>query len=178
MQEEWKDAVGYECYFRISNFGRVFSKRTSKILALTKLKSGYLVLNTRLEGRSGKAISIRVHRMVAQAFLPEPSQELVDAARTTKYGKVIVNHLDGDKTNNNHLNLEWSDHKSNTKHAIEKGLMCSPPSGYDSPNFKLTQDQVEYIKMNFIPYHKEFGARALGRKFNVNHCCITRAYNM
>lgn len=178
MQEQWKDVVGYEDYFRISSCGKVFSKRTLRLLKLTKLNTGYLVLNSRLDGRQGKAISLRVHRMVAEAFLDKPSEDLLLAASYTKYGKVPVNHKDSDKTNNHYTNLEWVSYQQNTQHAIDNGLLVRPPKGFDSPHFKLTQEQVKFIKDNLIPYHKELGARALAEKFNTSHDTIMRAYRM
>lgn len=178
MQEEWKDAVGYEDYFRISSFGKVFSKRTSRLLKTTKHKNGYVFLNTRLDGRKGKAISLRIHRMVAEAFLGKPSEDLLIAASLTKYGKVPVNHKDSDKTNNHYSNLEWVSYQQNTQHAMDNGLLVKPQKGFDSPHFKLTQEQVSFIKDNYIPYHREFGARALSKKFNTSHDTIMRAYRM
>ena len=121
--EEWKDVVGYEQHFKVSNHGRIFSKRTNKVLVLGLSKSGYPVLSTRIGGRDGKCLCLKIHRLVADAFLPPPSDSLIDYSNNTVYKKVIVNHIDGIKTNNYVSNLEWSDYSKNIKHAIQTGLL-------------------------------------------------------
>lgn len=157
MEEVWKDVVGYEDYFKVSNLGRVWSKRTSKVLKQTKLKCGYLVLNTRLNGRDGGALSLRVHRLVAKAFLPNPSDDLVRNTELTVYGKVLVNHKDCDKTNNKVTNLEWTDYAGNSKHAVDSGRMT-----YDRPN-SATEDQIQYIISN----HGKISNREIARRLNI-----------
>lgn len=172
----WKDIVGYEKYFKISNAGEIWSKRSSKILKQTKLPSGYLVLNTRLFGRDGGCLSLRVHRLVAKAFLGKPTEYLISEAQKTTYKKVIVNHKDGAKDNNNYKNLEWSSPKLNTQHAITEGLLTFK-RGLDHPLSILTEDQIDYIKSNYKSHNREFGARSLARKFGVDKETILRAYN-
>lgn len=120
--EVWKDVVGYEDYFMVSNLGAVFSKRSNKLLKQTKNKSGYLTIATRIGGRTGKAICFRIHRLVADAFLDPPTKEQLQWAETTAYKKVLVNHKDGDKLNNTVNNLEWVTSSENTQHAINTGL--------------------------------------------------------
>lgn len=51
--EEWRDVVGYEEHFQVSNKGRIFSKRTNKILVLGINQKGYNVLSTRIGGSWG-----------------------------------------------------------------------------------------------------------------------------
>lgn len=156
--EIWKDVVGYEDYFQVSNFGNVFSKRTNRQLAKISNHSGYLVINSRLNGRASKAISLRVHRMVADAFLEPPSDEIRDECSKHFYKKVLVNHKDCDKTNNHVSNLEWCTPKQNSEHAIANGLMSWEA---------LTKEQIEYIKNNYVKGSKEFGSRGLARKLGV-----------
>ena len=66
--EEWRDVIGYENYFRVSNLGRIFSKRTNKIIKLVVSKQGYYTFSTRFNGRKSKPHCFRVHRLVAEAF--------------------------------------------------------------------------------------------------------------
>ncbi len=174
QEEIWKDVVGYEEYFKVSNLGNVWSKRSSKVLKQTKLKSGYLVLNTRLNGRSGGCLSLRVHRIVADAFLEEPSKFLIKEALKTKYKKVIVNHKDADKTNNCELNLEWSTYKKNSKHASDLGLIPEKVKGGESVLSKLTVEDWDYIRSVYKPWCKVNGSRPLGIKFNVAHATIQK----
>lgn len=51
--EEWRDVVGYEQYFQVSNFGRVYSKRTSKILKQTISKTGYYIFFNKVRWQKG-----------------------------------------------------------------------------------------------------------------------------
>lgn len=120
--EIWKDIKGYEGYYQISNFGRVKSldrivKRNSKfgnlhlkekILVPTSDKDGYLCV---MLHRKNKVIrSVKVHRLVANHFIPNPEN------------KSTVNHKDGNKINNNINNLEWATRSEQTQHAYKLGL--------------------------------------------------------
>lgn len=174
-KEEWKDVVGYEDYFKISNQGRVWSKRTNKILKLLKSKNGYMILSSTIGGRGGKYICLRVHRMVAEAFLPEPEDYMKEWAEGTFYKKVQVNHKDGNRVNNNISNLEWCTNKENRLHSLNNlGSIENVPRGVDSFISKLSEEEVRYILTNYTPRCKEFGSRALGRRFNVDHMQILR----
>lgn len=167
MQEEiWKDVVGFEQYFRVSNFGRVFSKRTNKILTQTKLKTGYMVINTRIGGRDGVAYSLRVHRMVAEAFLENPSEVHLDAASKTVYGKVLVNHKDGNKLNNSLANLEWVSPSENTRHAIACGL-AEDWRGENNPSARITEEDVMSILRLYEPKTKGRGCKAIATILNL-----------
>ncbi len=108
-EEEWKDCIGYEQYFKVSNYGRVFSKRTNKLLKLTISKTGYLTFSTRIGGRKGECKYFKVHRLVAFAFIRNDNN------------KPFVNHIDLNKLNNTVDNLEWVTAKENVAHAIENG---------------------------------------------------------
>lgn len=174
MEEIWKDVVGFEDYFKISSKGLVFSKRTNRVLKQTLSKTGYLTFSTRIGGRGGTCYCFKVHRLVAEAFLPEPDEHLKEVAMGTFYGKVPVNHIDGNKTNNKVENLEWTTPSYNTVHAIEMGLLV-PIQGEDVHNSVLTSEQVRFIRDNYKPYCKEFGARAIARALGVNHNTVSSA---
>ena len=104
MKEIWKDIKGYEQLYQISNFGRVrslnktlknrfsFFKRNGIILNPLKLTKGYL--GVRLYHQS-KGETKRIHRLVAEAFIPNPDN------------LPCVNHKDENKENNCVDNLEW-----------------------------------------------------------------------
>lgn len=110
MIEIWKDIVGYEGLYQISNKGRVksFHNRCSykvseiyKIRALTISENGYFTITLYKNGvRSFR----KVHRLVAEAFIPNP------------LNKYTVNHKDFIKTNNYTSNLEWMTIKENIHH--------------------------------------------------------------
>ena len=107
MEEIWKVIDGAPQYL-ISSFGRVKSlkRKEEKILSERKV-NGYKVVGINF-GKKRK--QVKVHRLVAIAFIPNPEQ------------KDQINHIDGNKQNNNVTNLEWCTRQENMKHAFENGL--------------------------------------------------------
>lgn len=113
-QEIWKDIQDYETLYAISNFGRVKSydvevrskggKRTIKGRILKPLLVGHNYLGVNLAKNTIHKMH-SVHRLVAQAFIPN-NRNLPE-----------VNHIDGNKKNNNVSNLEWTTHSQNMKHS-------------------------------------------------------------
>lgn len=126
-KEEYRDVVGFEEYFQVSNLGNVFSKRSNRILKQTK-RGGYWTFATRI---GGTAHFFSVHRLVAEAFIPNPES------------KPYVNHKDGCKANNILSNLEWVTAKENSAHALATGLRKPRPNHSQR---KLTADQVREIR--------------------------------
>lgn len=95
----------------------------------------------------------------------------------------IVHHKDEDKSNNDPNNLELKDrsdhsreHSKGRKASKETKLALSKAKKGKAHHWqrKLTQEDVEYIKANYIPRSKEYGTRALARKFGVDHMTIVR----
>lgn len=97
-------------HLMISDQGEVFSKKTNKFLKLHTTKTGYKTFSTRLFGRNGSCICLRVHRLVAESYLPNPNY------------LPMVNHKDGNKQNNSVDNLEWCTNQQNVLHAYQIGL--------------------------------------------------------
>ena len=159
--EIWKDDTEYSDFFQISNHGRVYSKRSNKILVQGITKQGYNTISSKIGGRAGKYICLKVHRMVAKAFIPN------------SYNKPEVNHIDGNKQNNNVSNLEWCTSSENTQHAYDTGLKKSM-KGEDNPTAKLTWEIVDFIRNNYKSNDKEYGARPLSRKYGVDRSLIKR----
>lgn len=155
--EIWKDVIGFEEYFEVSSYGRVYGKRSGKILNPTNNARGYPTIPTRI---SGKCFTRFVHRWVADAFV-----ENID-------NKPFVNHKDGCKVNNRSDNLEWVTNQENIDHAVENNLR-NYLYGEDRPH-KLKLKDVQFIRNNYKERCRIFGARALGRKFKVHHETIRR----
>ena len=155
-EEIWKETK-FTGYF-ISNFGQL-KGRTNKILKARLNEKGYYIVSLKPNGRKGDYETVRIHRLVAEAFIPNPEN------------KPQVNHIDGDKTNNRVDNLEWCTNQENMIHASKHGLLHIK-KGEDNPVSKLTNEQVKWIREHYIPKHKEFGTRGLARKFGVAHSRI------
>jgi len=115
MAEVWKDVKGYEGLYQVSNLGRVKSlertvtakngsKRTirQRILKPKTERNGYL--RVILCKGNGKKKTLKVHRLVCEAFHENPEN------------KPCVNHIDENKANNTASNLEWCSYKENNNH--------------------------------------------------------------
>ena len=106
MEEQWKDIKGYEGRYQVSNLGRVrtcisqFAEQEFLSISPTHDKR---YLRTFLY-KNGKRNFFSVHRLVAQAFIPNPDN------------KPQVNHIDGNRWNNTASNLEWATPLENTRH--------------------------------------------------------------
>lgn len=113
--EHWKTIKGYEQLYNVSSYGNVESLKRivptkgnstrishGRLLKTIKKSIGYRQVT--LSKLGGQKIYL-VHRLVAQAFLPNPNN------------LPQVNHIDGNKENNNLENLEWCTHKQNAVHA-------------------------------------------------------------
>lgn len=105
MIEEWRPVVGYEGLYEVSSYGRVrsldrycYRLQKGKVLSPAKDRYGYLTVTLNCNGKSK---TIKIHRLVAQAFLPNPDN------------LPQVNHKDENKINNIVYNLEWCDAKYN-----------------------------------------------------------------
>jgi hypothetical protein len=80
------------------------------------------------------------------------------------------------KNTNHYSNLEWLTRKENIQHAYDTGL-AKALSGTENYGSKLSEEDIRYIRVNYKPYDREFGARGLGRKFNVSHSIISYVIN-
>nr|DAW62262.1 MAG TPA: homing endonuclease [Caudoviricetes sp.] len=101
--EEWRNIKGFENKYMVSNFGNVKSlnymhKNKSHLLKQTVGNKGYLYVTL---NKNGKHWTYFVHRLVAQAFIPNPNN------------LPTVNHMDECRTNNCVKNLEWLSYKDN-----------------------------------------------------------------
>ena len=102
MIKTWVYIVGTDNYF-VSNFGEV--RHNDYVRKPTKDKDGYLQIGLIVNGRK---TSRKIHRLVAQAFIPNPDK------------KPQINHIDGNKQNNCIDNLEWVTNSENQTHKYKK----------------------------------------------------------
>ncbi len=127
MNEIWKDVVGYEGVYLVSNMGNVKRKGKNANLKQRTHRDGYmlLVLCVGCKGRS-----FQVHRLVATAFI------------ANRKNKEQVNHKNGIKSDNRLENLEWATRSENAMHAHKIGM--TPRIN----NSKLSKHEVIDIKFN------------------------------
>jgi len=114
MHEIWKDVVGHESYYLVSNTNKLKSKKTGHVIVPSVSKRGYWAVSVHFNGRLDTAFKT-MHRMIAMAFIPNPDR------------LPWINHKDGNPLNNDISNLEWSSISHNTKHAYDIGLHKMTP---------------------------------------------------
>lgn len=124
IKEVWRDIPEWEGFYQVSNLGNVRSlDRDIEYLnngTLTTLHLKGKVLKQRADeegymriclAKNGRTKLYGVHRLVAQAFIPNPEN------------KPTVNHIDGNKSNNYLSNLEWATLEEQYAHAVKTGLI-------------------------------------------------------
>lgn len=163
--EIWKDVVGYEGLYQVSNEGRVKTlnyKRTGteRIMRHETDKWGYFKLSLY---KNGKMKSVRVHRIVAQAFIPNP-QNLA-----------TVNHKNEIKTDNRVENLEWLSDYDNRMYGTRLARISIANKGKFVNRKDQSKTVLQFTKEGeFVaefPSLKEV-ERQLGFNFgNLSNCC-------
>lgn len=167
MEEVWKDIVGYEGLYQISNLGRVKSleriiKRKNGInqhfkeKILSKWTGEYVFTNL---SKNGKGKTYSIHNLVAKAFIPNPNN------------LPCVNHKDENKHNNNVSNLEWCDYIYNNNYNLKAKKI-----GKKLKNGKTSKKVYQYdINNNFIKCWESTMEieRKLGYKNqSISSCCL------
>ena len=111
-QEQWKPIQEFNGEYEVSNLGRVRSMKryygmVGRIMPQTIQRKGYYAVTFWM---NNKAYCRKVHRLVIEAFTPNPD------------GLPCINHIDGNKLNNHVSNLEWCTYQANMQHAVRTGL--------------------------------------------------------
>ena len=169
-KEIWRDVLGYEGLYKVSNLGRIkrlprfviFSngrRRTfCEIISKGHLNSdGYYIINLTKNGISKHKL---VHRLVAEAFLPNPNHYSV------------IHHIDANKTNERADNLMWCSYSFNTKHSYEFEGRRRPMKGVFGKDNPHSIPIVQISLQGEVLAHFANTAEA-ARKLNVSHGCIT-----
>ena len=171
VHERWVVAPGFDGYYEVSNLGRVRSldrivvdmggrrKRLFKgaIMRPSKDKDGYLMVHFRRDGKNYP--SIKLHRLVAQAFIPN-NENLP-----------YINHKDFDRTNNKVSNLEWCTAQQNTAYSRNAGRIRNWTAGKFGKDNKQSRLLLMYdLQGNYIRsfYGAREAAEYLGMKTYVN----------
>lgn len=169
--EIWKPVAGYDGLYEIINTGRVkypckkikrywrgrhqTFRRKEKITVGHVNRKGYLEIKLQ-KGAIKKPC--RVHRLVAQAFIPNPNN------------LPQINHKDGDKKNNKATNLEWCDNSHNIKHAYENRLMDR--RGEKQNTCKIKESDVLEIR-DFYSKNPTAFLRVYAEKLNITRNTVS-----
>jgi hypothetical protein len=167
--EIWKPVKDYEGLYSVSSLGRVRSEqRTTEFMpGRHRIVPSRLLSPASMNGypqvclyRDGKRKTIRVHRLVAEAFVSNPDNH------------TIVNHKDGVKDNNVPANLEWCTVLENNIHAFENGLNAT---GERHHNASLTDTQVQQIRTSYTGAYGQISSMA--REYGVTPGSIWQIVN-
>lgn len=155
--------------YKVDQFGIVYGLNGKPLKPATD-KKGYLRVGLTI---NKKLCTKKVHRLVATEFIPNPNN------------KPCVNHIDGNKKNNNISNLEWVTYKENTEHAIKNGLFYFNSSeqsknkiskkGSLNGNSLLTEKDVLQIRKKYKP--RIYTISILAFEYNVTKSCIKDVVN-
>lgn len=171
--EIWSEVAGYDGRYIVSSHGRIFSlgngRMPQKFLSQSTDHDGYM--KVRLTNPNGGGRVTSVHRIVAEAFCPGRTDE-----------RCVVNHKDGDITNNHADNLEWCTPAYNTRHAVKqlgvkmggeepfnkksKRIVPPDPCSVPSPHRRFTDNEVLSIRSD------SRSSRELAKLYGVNKCTI------
>jgi hypothetical protein len=155
MIEEWRDIEGYEGMYQVSNFGRVKSFKRKNVIIMKDCinNMGYCLVCLWVD--KGNKKMKRVHRLVAQAFLPNPN------------GFPSVNHKDMNQINNRVDNLEWCDQTHNIRHA-HKNRFINTAKGSRSGKSKLKENQV----LKIVRLFENMNDKKIAEKYKVSSATI------
>lgn len=140
--------------YTVDENGQVFSVRSNKFIQPSISNTGYVRVYLY---NNNKKYRKSVHRLVAEAFIPNP------------LNKPQVNHIDGNKLNNHVSNLEWNTGSENLKNAFKLGLMKPNPT-----NAKLSKTDIMCI---FKLANKGVNQREIALQFKVTQATVSRIKN-
>lgn len=151
--EEWREVAGTGGNYAVSDFGRVVSTRSGKILKPINCGSGYLRVHLPNGLRS-------IHGLVLEAFVgPRP-----DGMQCC--------HNNGDKSDNRLVNLRWDTPLSNSRDKHRHGTTSR---GEHRWNSVLTEELLRAMMEEYIPHSKRHGAAALARKYGLKYSTVSKA---
>lgn len=171
--ERWAKASGYDGRYYVSSHGRLFStgcgRREPRIIKASADRDGYMCVNL-IDG-NGQSHSEKVHRLVAKEFCDGRSEE-----------RNVVNHIDGDPSNNKAENLEWCTLSDNTRHAADvlnamkagdaqthrksRRIIPRDENAEPSPLRRFTDEEVIAIR------NDPRSSRKIAEDYGVNKCTI------
>lgn len=173
-KEIWKDIEGYEGLYQVSNYGKVkrlkrkiknqyifkYEKITNNILKGHKIQKGYI--QVRLINQNGESKSFLIHRLVAQAFIPNPNN----------YPQ--INHKDENKENNKVDNLEWCNCYYNNNYGTKKERLSIIQKSIirEYRNKRVAQYDLNMNKINEFKSITEAHKITNINLANISSCCL------
>lgn len=159
--EQWKDIIGFEGKYQVSDLGRVKSlnyhrEGKGRVLVGNKLKSGYLRVCL---WKDGKMKNYLVHRLVTEAFLPNPDN------------LPQVNHKDECKTNNAVSNLEWCDVAYNNSYGTKTERIAKALTNHPTKSRSVFQYTLDGSLVRLYPSAHEAERMTGYPHSNISACC-------
>lgn len=167
-KEIWVKVKGFECFYEVSNLGRVKSldreivycngrkdKFKGKIKKFSKNNFGYLHVTL---FKNSKSLTTLVHRLVAKHFIPNPEN------------KPQINHIDNNPANNNVSNLEWVTQQENRNHCVNQSRQKGASKGSKHHFAILSEKDVLAIRKEYK--ETKISQIKLSNKYNVSDGCI------
>jgi hypothetical protein len=156
--------------YYVTEDGNVYSNKYGELRKIKQQsRNDYKIIKFRIDK---KQYTFSVHRIVAECYIPNPNN------------LPEVDHRDCDKSNNHISNLEWVTRDENRDRAIKNGLliksekskikMSKIKQGSKNPIARLSEQDIKWIRENYIPRDKKFGSTALSKKFGVAQCTISQ----
>lgn len=148
----WKKYIfnNQETEYSVSTDGLVRKDTKNNYILSQSSQQDYKFVTLQLEGKQKR---MRVHRLVAETFIPNPEN------------KPFVNHIDGNRSNNNVENLEWVTPSENTQHAVATGLMMN------GRKRAVIQYNLQGEKMMTFESASEAARQTGGSQSKITMCC-------
>jgi len=139
----WKEVKNFSKY-EVNEFGNVRHKKLKKILSPYIGSNGYYKISMWTNDRKRKRVAL--HRIVADVFCNNP------------YNKSQVNHIDGNKLNNNACNLEWCTPSENIQHSISNGLRVNKRGTFSiakNISYRINGNNIKEYVVHVYRNHKK-----------------------
>jgi hypothetical protein len=158
-----KQIIGYEGLYEIDSSGNIYSiaRKGTKGGKVSLIKDEYFEV---VLCKNSKMKRFSLHRLIAIHFIDNPKN----------YNQ--VNHIDGNKFNNDISNLEWCNNSQNQLHAYKTNLRI-PAAGSKNGNAKLTENDVKEIRDFANASGRYYGRKKLAEKYNISEAHVKDIVN-